>query len=88
VRYHLRPLTWAEVGQYIQHRLEVSGAKGAPYFTSGALWRIFRYSRGIPRLINAVCDKCCLAGFVGQKDEIDFKMVGLAIRELEGLIHV
>lgn len=88
VRYHLPSLTLTEVGQYIQHRLEVSGAKGAPYFTGPALWRIYRYSSGIPRLINAVCDKCCLAGFVAQKDLIDFKMVGLAIRELEGKVAV
>lgn len=84
VRYHLRSLSMQEIGQYIQHRLEISGAKGAPYFTRGALWRIHRYSGGIPRLINAVCDKCLLAGFVQQKDEIDFKMAGMAIRELEG----
>jgi general secretion pathway protein A len=84
VRYHLNSLTREEVGQYIRRRLDVAGGNGAPYFTTGALWRIHRYSRGIPRLINAVCDKCCLAGFVAQKDEIDFKTVGLAIRELEG----
>lgn len=88
VRYHLRPLRPREVGQYIQHRLQVSGANGAPYFTSGALWRIHRYSQGIPRLINAVCDKCLLAGFVQQREQIDYRMVGLAIRELEGNIHV
>ncbi len=86
VRYHLRPLKRTEVGQYVQHRLHVSGAKGAPYFTAPALWRIYRYSRGIPRLVNAVCDKCLLAGFVHQTDEINFRMVGLAIRELEGNI--
>jgi general secretion pathway protein A len=88
VRYHLRSLTRAEVGQYVQHRLEISGAKGAPYFTIGALWRIYRYSQGIPRLVNAVCDKCLLAGFVQQRDRIDYRMVGLAIRELEGRIDV
>ncbi len=86
VRYHLRSLSRVEVGQYIRRRLDVAGANGAPFFTAPALWRIYRYSRGIPRLINAVCDKCCLAGFVGQKDEIDFQTVGLAIRELEGNI--
>jgi general secretion pathway protein A len=86
VRYHLKPLTRFEVGQYIQHRLQVSGANGAPYFTNGALWRIHRYSGGIPRLVNAVCDKCLLAGYVKQRDYIDFSMVGLAIRELEGNI--
>ncbi|MCL5098774.1 MAG: AAA family ATPase [Candidatus Omnitrophica bacterium] len=88
VRFHLPPLTRAEVGQYIQHRLEVSGAKGIPFFTQGALWRIYHYSRGIPRLINAVCDKCLLAGYVQQKDRIDFHMIGLAIRELEGKVDI
>ncbi len=86
VRYHLRPLRRAELGQYVQHRLQVSGANGAPYFTAPALWRIFNYSQGVPRLINAVCDKCLLAGFVQQRDRIDFRMVGSAVRELEGNI--
>ena len=88
VRYHLAPLTRAEVAQYIQHRLELAGARGAPYFTQPALWRIFGYSRGIPRLVNAVCDKALLAGFVEQSDRINYRMAGRAIRELEGDIHV
>src|ERR1700689_731047 len=54
VRYHLNPLKRSEVSQYIHHRLQVSGANGAPYFTMPAVWRIYNYSRGIPRLINAV----------------------------------
>ena len=86
VRYHLRSLTRSEVGQYVHHRLQVSGAEGAPYFTGAALWRIYGYSQGVPRLVNAVCDKCLLAGFVQQRDRIDFRMVGLAVRELEGNI--
>lgn len=87
IRYHLRPLTRVEVAQYIQHRLAVSGSKGGPYFTGPAIWRTHRYSGGIPRLVNALCDKCLLAGYVQQKDRIDFRMVGMAIRELEGNIH-
>lgn len=86
VRYHLRPLTRSEIGQYVQHRLQVSGSKGGPFFTYPALWRIFSYSQGIPRLVNAVCDKCMLAGFVHQRDVIDYRMVNIAIRELEGNI--
>lgn len=86
VRYHLKPLSRAEVAQYVQHRLQVSGAHGAPYFTMPALWRIYHYSQGIPRLINAVCDKALLAGFVEQRDRIDFRLVGRALRELEGNI--
>jgi general secretion pathway protein A len=87
VRYHLKPLTRFEARQYIQHRLELAGAKGAPYFTRPAHWRIFGYSRGIPRLINALCDKALLAGYVEHSDRITHRMIGRAIRELEGEIH-
>ena len=86
VRYHLRSLQFGEIGRYIQHRLAVAGSKGPPYFTTPALWRIHRYSQGVPRVVNAVCDKCCLAGFVQQKETINFRMAGLAIAELEGKI--
>ena len=82
-----KPLTRFEVTQYIQHRLELAGASGAPYFTRPALWRIYFYSRGIPRLVNAVCDKALLAGYVGHSEHITHRMVGRAIRELEGEIH-
>lgn len=88
VRYHLSPLSPSEISQYIQHRLQVSGAKGAPHFTRPALWRIHHYTGGIPRLVNAVCDKALLAGFVNQRAELDYRVVGAAIRELEGDIGV
>jgi general secretion pathway protein A len=84
VRYHLLPLDRLEVVRYVQHRLQISGANGAPYFTRPALWRVFRYSQGIPRLVNAICDKALLAGFVQQRERIDFHMVSRAVRELEG----
>ena len=87
VRYHLRSLTRYEVVQYVHHRLELAGAKGMPYFTRPALWRVYFYSRGIPRLVNAVCDKALLAGYVEHSDRITHRMVGRAVRELEGDIH-
>jgi general secretion pathway protein A len=87
VRYHLPPLKRHEVVHYVQHRLHVSGGNGTPYFTRPALWRVHRYSQGIPRLVNAVCDKALLAGFVQQSERIDFRMVGQAVRELEGNIN-
>jgi general secretion pathway protein A len=86
VRYHLRPLSRLEVAQYIRHRLEVSGANGRPAFTQPAIWRVHKYSGGIPRLVNALCDKALLSGFVNQTDQINWSMVGRAIRELEGNI--
>jgi general secretion pathway protein A len=88
VRYHLRPLRRQEVGQYVQHRISVSGGNGIPYFTGPAMWRVFSYSSGIPRLVNALCDKCLLAGFVEQQDHISYRLVGTAIRELEGAVSL
>ena len=88
VRYHLSPLSPTEINQYIQHRLQVSGAQGVPNFTKPALWRIHHYTGGIPRLVNAVCDKALLAGFVNSRPEIDYRVIGAAIRELEGGIGV
>jgi general secretion pathway protein A len=88
VRYHLPSLSKVEVNQYVQHRLEVSGANGAPRFTVPALWRVYHYSKGIPRLVNAVCDKALLAGYAQQTDTIDFRTVGSAVRELEGLFSL
>jgi len=87
VRYHLNTLDRGELSPYIQHRLMVSGARLMPRFTAPALWRIHRYSSGAPRLVNAVCDKALLAAYVHQTNEINFGLVGLAIRELEGNIN-
>lgn len=88
VRYHLDPLTRDESEAYIAHRMSVStGASAAarpPEFTKWAKRRIFKYSKGIPRLINAVCDKTLLAGFVAGTCEIRDRHVARAIRELEG----
>ncbi len=86
VRYHLRALRLGELGHYLAHRLAVAGANGTPQFSAPALWRLPRYSQEIPRLVNALGDKCLLAGFVEQARRIDFNMVGRAIRELEGNI--
>jgi general secretion pathway protein A len=84
VRYHLTPLSRQEVRQYIQHRLQVVGANGRPAFTPWAVRSIFRYSGGVPRLVNAVCDKALLAGFVDGTDLLSWRQVRRAIRELEG----
>jgi general secretion pathway protein A len=84
VRYHLTPLNRGEAERYIQHRLQVAGGNGRPAFTPWAIRSIQRYSGGIPRLINAVCDKALLAGFVDGTDLLTWRQVRRAIRELEG----
>lgn len=84
VRYHLTPLSREETERYIAHRLRVAGAAGRPAFSPWAVRTIHRYSSGVPRLINAVCDKALLYGFVNRTDRMDARAVRQAIRELEG----
>lgn len=84
VRYHLSPLSRPEMERYIQHRLHVAGGNGVPTFNRWALGSIYRYSRGVPRLVNAVCDKALLCGYVTGDDHLTRRHVRRAIRELEG----
>jgi general secretion pathway protein A len=87
VRYHLRPLSRPDVERYVSHRLRIAGGNGnasTAAFTPWALWRVHRYARGIPRLVNAVCDKALLYGFVNHTSQLTGQSVRRAIRELEG----
>jgi len=85
VRYHLTPLTRDDTERYIGHRLRVAGGgDGRPAFTRWAIREIHRYSGGIPRLVNAVCDKALLYGFVNGAERLDRRSIRRAIRELEG----
>ncbi len=86
VRYHLKPLSSDETGYYIRHRLHVAGANSRPTFQRRAIRKIYRYSRGVPRLINAVCDKTLLCGYVVGTDLLTSRHVKRAIDELEGRI--
>lgn len=84
VRYHLRPLKLNETAYYIQHRLSVAGSPKPPLFSRWAVRTVQNYSRGVPRLINAVCDKALLCGYVNQTHDLRARHVRRAIRELEG----
>jgi general secretion pathway protein A len=84
VRYHLGPINRHETEAYIQHRLLIAGSNGRPSFSNPAYRAIYRYSRGIPRLINAVCDKTLLCGYVQGRDHLGWWQVRRAIHDLEG----
>jgi general secretion pathway protein A len=84
VRYHLGPIERGETEAYILHRLTIAGSNGRPTFSPAAIRAIHRHSRGVPRLINALCDKTLLAGYVEGKEELTWRQVRRAIRDLEG----
>ncbi len=84
VRYHIPPLSIEDTAMYIKHRLWVAGSDGSVVFDPTAVREIYRYSKGGPRLINAVCDNALLAGYVAQTRVIDVRCVRKAMEQLEG----
>jgi len=83
IRYHLRPLTLKESKEYIIYRLKRAGSKNLRIFDDGAIREIFRYSQGIPRLINIVCDNALLTGFSREQARIGGNIIQSVIRDLE-----
>jgi general secretion pathway protein A len=83
VRNHLQPMDFKDTVKYVNHRLEVAGGKGKVQFTPRAMKRIYRYSRGLPRLINAACDRVLLAGYTKDKTRITYWIASAGIRELK-----
>lgn len=86
VRFHITPLEKFEISKYIYHRLTVAGSNGEIRFNDEAIDAIYKYSGGIPRLINMVCDKALLLGYVIETKEIKSSIVERSICELEGVL--
>ncbi len=83
ISYHINPLSIDETGQYIKHRLMVAGNIEIISFEGDVLSLIYRFSRGIPRLINILCDLVLLAAFVDGKKEASAEIVRDVIHDLE-----
>jgi type II secretory pathway predicted ATPase ExeA/flagellar basal body-associated protein FliL len=80
VDYYLEALDEQETHDYIQHRLQVAGAKQS-IFTDDACSAIYQYSGGTPRLINLLCDTALVYGFAEQRKTIDASLVHDVVRE-------
>lgn len=84
VRYQMKPLNLKETKEYILYRLKRAGAGNQSIFDNGAINKIYRYSSGIPRLINIVCDNALLTGFSSEKKRITKSIIRDVIGDLEG----
>ena len=84
VRYHLLPMGFDSTRRYIDHRMELAGRFRAAEFTNAALKRIYRYSGGVPRLVNIACDRALLIGYSEEDRVISGRMAAQAISELLG----
>jgi general secretion pathway protein A len=85
VHYELHPLSFADVQHYIHHRLSLAGGNGRPHFTPWSLRAIHRGSKGIPRIVNNLCDKALLSAFIRDSDEVNYWDVRRAVREVATL---
>lgn len=85
VMFHISPLDEDEVRSYIGHRLNIAGSNNRPEFTEEAVRMVCEFSAGIPRVINTLCDRALLAGFVSETYTIDSNIIKKCSEELAGL---
>ena len=82
-RFHLTPLSFHELEEYIGHRLAVAGCR-RPLFAFGVLKQLYNYSGGVPRLINVICDRALLGAYVQGNHQVDKATLVQAAREVLG----
>ncbi|SMP63092.1 putative secretion ATPase, PEP-CTERM locus subfamily [Desulfonatronum zhilinae] len=83
INCHIQPLCFEETEKYILHRLEIAGGRDAARFSSEALALIHAQSRGVPRLINIICDYLMLSMYSEQTRDMDGKTAQEIIKELD-----
>jgi general secretion pathway protein A len=82
-RYHLEPLSPAEVANYIGHRLGVAGVE-RQLFPAATIRKIYHLSGGIPRVINLLCDRALLGAYVQEKNSVSPKLLARTAKEVFG----
>jgi type II secretory pathway predicted ATPase ExeA len=82
LRFHLSTLSSAEMRAYIEHRLEVAGAGDRQIFAEDTFSEIYRYTGGVPRLVNTLCDTAMMSAFASNRDGVTVGDVATAVDEL------
>jgi hypothetical protein len=85
--YHLGPMEQDETKNYIIHRLRTVGWQNVPSFSEDAFATIFRFSGGVPRRINTLCDRLLLFGFLEERTHFDAAAVDEVIQDLKQEVH-
>ncbi len=82
-RYHLGPLQPADIPSYIQHRLNIAGGNNRNVlFSKQAIQYVARTSKGIPRVINILCDHALLGAYANNRYYVDLKIMKMTAHEL------
>jgi general secretion pathway protein A len=83
LRAKTHPLSTDETKAYIQQRLRIAGSSGQPIFDAEALAAIHRYSNGIPRVVNLICEHCLVSAFVDQQRVVGPTIVDAVARDFD-----
>jgi type II secretory pathway predicted ATPase ExeA len=83
LRFHLGPLSRDDLRSYVKHRLEIAGAQGRDIFAEDTYAELYKYSGGVPRLVNTLCDTAMLAAFNEDRDVVLLKDIESAVAELQ-----
>lgn len=87
LRFHIGPLDRRELREYIERRLSVAGRKSTDLFADDSFDVVYRFSGGIPRLINTLCDTALLCAFADEKDTVEAVDIIAAAEELNWQEH-
>lgn len=82
VYYDLTPLDLTETQQYVQHPLSTAGSNGRPAFTNRAYRKLHKSSKGIPRIINNICDKALLSAYIRRSESVNWWDMRRAVKDL------
>jgi general secretion pathway protein A len=83
LRFHLTALSRSETTAYIDHRLEVAGSQGRRIFAEDTYATVYKYTGGVPRLINTLCDTSLMAAYNKERDTVSTAELDAAIHELQ-----
>lgn len=83
LRAKTHPLTLDETKAYVQQRLRIAGSNGQQIFTPESLISVHRFSAGIPRVINLLCEHCLVSAFVDQQKVIEQGVVDAVARDFD-----
>lgn len=81
VRCRLNPMGYRDAAEYVNHRLQVAGCRIPGLFSRGALRRIYRYSGGIPRLINVACEQALVMAWTRESPLVTGRIVSRMLAE-------
>ena len=83
LRFHLGALSRDDLRSYVKHRLDVAGANGREIFAEDTFPELYKYTGGVPRLVNTLCDTAMMAAFNEDCDHVTLKDVQSAVSELQ-----